>query len=245
MNGGKYYDNVNAQVWEKNGTDAQKFKLVKVNYSISYDMNGGNGSISNQTKNYGQELILSSTIPIRNDYKFIGWNTDKNANSAQYQAGDKYTANSNATLYAIWAVNHNYTAKVVAPTCTEKGYTLHTCKNCNDSYKDTYTNATGHNFGEWIVITVPTSTNAGEEQRICSICGAVEKRSLVLKHVPGDINNDGVVNNKDFSRLFQYLSGWNVAVNEAALDVNGDGSVNNKDATRLFQYVSGWNVNIY
>ena len=245
LNGGKYYDNVNAQVWEKNGTDAQKFKLVEVNYSISYDMNGGNGSISSQTKAYGQELILSSTIPTRNDYKFIGWNTDKNAASAQYQAGDKYTSNGNATLYAIWQINHNYTTKIFAPTCTEKGYTLHTCSVCGDSYKDTYTNATGHDFGEWIVITVPTSTNVGEEQRICSICGTVEKSSLVLKHIPGDINNDGVVNNKDFSRLFQYLSGWNVVVNEAALDVNGDGSVNNKDATRLFQYVSGWNVNIY
>ena len=140
---------------------------------------------------------------------------------------------------------HDYKTTIFAPTCTEKGYSLHSCSVCGDNYKDTYTNATGHDFGEWIVITVPTSTNAGEEQRICSICGAVEKRSLVLKHVPGDINNDGVVNNKDFSRLFQYLSGWNVVVNEAALDVNGDGSVNNKDATRLFQYVSGWNVNIY
>ena len=68
---------------------------------------------------------------------------------------------------------HKYVEKIVAPTCTAKGYTLHTCKNCNDSYKDTYTNATGHDFGEWIVITVPTSTNVGEEQRICSICGPV------------------------------------------------------------------------
>ena len=74
----------------------------------------------------------------------------------------------------------------------------------------------------------------------------VENGTVTIKdYIPGDINNDGNVNNKDFSRLFQYLSGWDVEVNEAALDVNGDGSVNNKDATRLFQYVSGWNVNIY
>ena len=63
--------------------------------------------------------------------------------------------------------------------------------------------------------------------------------------VAGDINGDGNVNNKDITRLFQYLANWNVTVNEDALDVNGDGSVNNKDITRLFQYLANWDVNIY
>ena len=67
----------------------------------------------------------------------------------------------------------------------------------------------------------------------------------VMAHMPGDINNDGAVNNKDVTRLFQYLSNWDVIVNEAALDVNGDGNVNNKDLTRLFQYLSNWNVEIH
>ena len=68
---------------------------------------------------------------------------------------------------------------------------------------------------------------------------------VLSTHTPGDINGDGAVNNKDLSRLFQYLSDWDVEVNEAALDINGDGSVNNKDLSRLFQYLSDWDVEIF
>ena len=68
---------------------------------------------------------------------------------------------------------------------------------------------------------------------------------VALAYTPGDINGDGIVDNKDVTRLFQYVSEWDVEVVEAALDVNGDGIVDNKDVTRLFQYVSEWNVQIH
>ena len=67
----------------------------------------------------------------------------------------------------------------------------------------------------------------------------------VISYIPGDINDDGKTNNKDLTRLFQYLSEWDVEVNVNALDVNGDGKVNNKDITRLFQYLSEWDVEIF
>ena len=44
--------------------------------------------------------------------------------------------------------DHTYETEVVAPTCTEQGYTVHTCKGCGDSYKDTYVSALGHSYGE-------------------------------------------------------------------------------------------------
>ena len=43
---------------------------------------------------------------------------------------------------------HTYETEVVAPNCTEQGYTLHTCTGCGDSYKDTYVSALGHSYGE-------------------------------------------------------------------------------------------------
>ncbi len=75
--------------------------------------------------------------------------------------------------------------------------------------------------------------------------GVASTTLTILAYVPGDINSDGTVNNKDVTRLFQYLSDWDVNVNEAALDVNADGAVNNKDLTRLFQYLSDWDVEIH
>lgn len=60
--------------------------------------------------------------------------------------------------------------------------------------------------------------------------------------IPGDINDDKVVNQKDAVLLFRYVAGWDVSsqVNPDALDVTGDGVIDNKDAITLFRYVAGW-----
>lgn len=76
-------------------------------YSVSYSANGGTGAPGAQTKWHGEALTLSSAAPTRAGYTFQGWATSSNAASAAYAAGGSYTANSAATLYAVW--------KVVAP----------------------------------------------------------------------------------------------------------------------------------
>ena len=63
---------------------------------------------------------------------------------------------------------HQYTDTVTAPTCTEKGYTTHTCK-CGNSYVDTYTDALGHDYED--VVTEPTCTEKGSTTHTCKRCG--------------------------------------------------------------------------
>lgn len=48
----------------------------------------------------------------------------------------------------IEKISHVYTKTVVAPTCVEQGYTEYVCVHCGNTYKDTYTDALGHNFSE-------------------------------------------------------------------------------------------------
>ena len=65
------------------------------------------------------------------------------------------------TKVEIPAPRHDYTEKVVKPTCEKVGYTLHTCKNCNDSYKDHQTKTLLHWYGEW------TSNGDGTHSATC------------------------------------------------------------------------------
>ena len=73
-------------------------------YTISYNANGGSGAPKSQTKTYGKDLTLSSTKPTRTNYNFEGWSTSSTATSATYRAGERYTDNKAATLYAVWSL---------------------------------------------------------------------------------------------------------------------------------------------
>ena len=83
----------------------------------------------------------------------IGWNEY----DACQREGCDYT-----TKVEIPAPGHDYTEKVVKPTCGKGGYTLHTCKKCNDSYKEHQTKTLLHWYGEW------TSNGDGTHSATCT-----------------------------------------------------------------------------
>ena len=89
-------------------------KFTEIEYTITYNANGGNGAPSAQTKSYGKNITLSTVTPTRNGYAFAGWTLNKSSNSVAYRPGDYYKDNSNIDLYAIW-VNLSECKKVVAP----------------------------------------------------------------------------------------------------------------------------------
>ena len=151
-------------------------------YTVTYNANGGSGAPGSQTKYHNTTLTLSSNKPTRSGYTFLGWSTSSAATSATYQSGGSFSINADTTLYAVWKKGcegnvHNYNSVVTAPTCTEQGYTTHTCANCGDSYVDAYTSAWGHEYGEWYVSVEATCEDQGEERRDCQYCDHYETRA--------------------------------------------------------------------
>lgn len=71
-------------------------------YTVSYNANGGSNAPASQTKVHGVTLTLSSSVPYRFNYEFVGWSTNSNSSVASYYAGGSYTGNASVTLYAVW-----------------------------------------------------------------------------------------------------------------------------------------------
>lgn len=57
------------------------------------------------------------------------------------------------------------------PTCTEEGYTTHTCTVCGDQYVDCYVNSRGHSWDRGRVTAPPTETASGVRIWLCTRCG--------------------------------------------------------------------------
>ncbi len=100
------------------------YAIWKANtYTVTYDANGGSGAPGKQTKTYGVTLVLTSSIPTRTNYNFIGWGTSAASTTVAYEPGSNYTGNSAITLYAIWSLA--YVKPIIEITsldrCTSSG----------------------------------------------------------------------------------------------------------------------------
>ena len=78
----------------------------------------------------------------------------------------------------IARADHELEATVTEPTCTELGYTTHSCKHCDYSYTDTPVGALGHAWDMGVVAAAPTLTATGKLIQTCTVCH--EQKETVL-----------------------------------------------------------------
>lgn len=108
-----FYESPNVTILGYSGSYAKLYadendipfiSLGLAEFDIIYDANGGENAPASQTKIAHEDIYLSSNIPTKAGYNFIGWKTSLNGN-AVYQPGDIYVTNSDLILYAEWQKN--------------------------------------------------------------------------------------------------------------------------------------------
>lgn len=92
---------------------------VTEKYSVTYDAKGGSGAPNKQTKTSGKNLQLSSTVPTKSGYNFMGWATPDSNGKVVYGPGDLYGNDSNIKLTAVWGADY-----YIEPIISEDGKTL-------------------------------------------------------------------------------------------------------------------------
>ena len=104
----------------------------------------------------------------------IGWDAYETCSRCDY-----------TTYVELPALNHDYQAVTVDPTCEADGYTVFTCSRCKDSYTANPTDKLGHKFGAWS----PNGTgsqSAGCLRQGCAHIGSTDCRKFTFRTAEGE-----------------------------------------------------------
>ena len=104
----------------------------------------------------------------------IGWNAYETCSRCDH-----------TTYTELPALNHDYQAVTVEPTCETDGYTVFTCSRCKDSYTANPTDQLGHQFGAWS----PNGTGSQSASCLrqgCAHTGSTDCRKFTFRTAEGE-----------------------------------------------------------
>ena len=85
-------------------------------YTVTFNANGGTGTMEAQTFTEGEAQALTRNTFTYDGYTFTGWNTVQGGSGASYTDGQTITATADMTLYAQWTSNGTNPSPSPSPT---------------------------------------------------------------------------------------------------------------------------------
>ena len=150
-------------------------------YTISYNANGGSGSITSQEVTGGSSVTLADNAFTRSNYYFKGWSTSSTATTPTYRTNQSITPTGDMTLYAVWGSSTSTSLYNIVASLTRGNQTNDT--NATTGLKTSPTKATS---GVWTynASTFGTASDASTSNAIYYYRG-------ILDNVTGTYGSDG------------------------------------------------------
>jgi hypothetical protein len=138
----------------------------EVNYTVTFDVNGGSGTPPSAQKvqaGFGITLPVGSGLS-NSGYFFGGWNTNTSGTGTNYSAGESFTPTANITLYAKWDANYTVTFNVNGGSGTAPSAQTVSPGSAITLPGGSGLSMSGYTFGGWNTMADGTGTNykAGE-----------------------------------------------------------------------------------
>ncbi len=220
-------------------------------HTVTFNNNGGSGSMSNQVANVPTALTLNTFT--RTGYTFSGWNTISGGTGTAYANGASYSFGADVTLYAQWTAStgnvvvavtlqgggrpddgfivpltvnilrtsDNFTLYTFTENTTRVGLTYSASAFVSGIISDTYNIS---------AVTAHSLTNFKQGVVITAPSTDVDMGTLL----EGDADGSNVVNLDDFSLLAKtYGKSTGESGYDARADFDGNGIINIADFSLL------------
>lgn len=142
--------------------------------------NDGTDNVKTIKAASGEYLLPGEIFEAPEGKAFAGWalKTD-----GEVIADKHITLVYDTDLYAIWKkAEHDFERRTVAPTCTAGGYDILTCKDCGETTTENFTEALGHEWGDYEELAPNGCGNPGVKTRKCNVCGLSETEHVEEAH---------------------------------------------------------------
>ena len=117
--------------------------------------------------------VSSDDTPVSSDSSTVSSDVSSVASKPHNNASSEPRSDSSSEPH-----KHAYKITRVNPTCTEDGYTLYKCS-CGRWYTEKGKKKTGiHEWGDWSMIDNATAFVDGKKERICTVCGNKETKTV-------------------------------------------------------------------
>ncbi len=151
-------------------------------YTLTYDENGGEGEMAEQTVNEGQSVtVKANTFTAPAGYTFKEWNDNAKGSGTKYNVGQSVTMTKDLTLYAVWqALTYTVTLDAAGGTGGTSSVTVtfdeampnitipsksgYTFLGYFDANGKQYYDANGSSTNSWTTASDATLTAQWEEQ---------------------------------------------------------------------------------